>query len=55
MSSLASIERWSRACEAMGVASPERGYRGLRRAWQGTGVNHTLNHHLDACVRELVP
>jgi predicted metal-dependent HD superfamily phosphohydrolase len=52
MTSLVSFERWSRACAEIGVASDERDYRRVRRAWQGMGRHYHTLAHLDACLRE---
>jgi len=53
MTSLVNFERWSRACEDVGVAPDHGDYRRVRRCWGGMGRHYHTLSHLDACLREL--
>jgi predicted metal-dependent HD superfamily phosphohydrolase len=48
-----SFQRWSRACDAIGVQPLEREYRRVCRAWRSLGRHYHTLTHLDACLREL--
>jgi predicted metal-dependent HD superfamily phosphohydrolase len=53
MTPLVNFERWSRACNDVGVAAYERDYRRVRRSWSGMGRHYHTLTHLDSCLREL--
>jgi predicted metal-dependent HD superfamily phosphohydrolase len=50
---LVNFERWSLACQSVGVASHEDDYRRVRRAWSGMGRHYHTLTHLNVCLREL--
>jgi predicted metal-dependent HD superfamily phosphohydrolase len=49
---LVNFERWTLACQGVGVASDEDDYRRVRRSWGGMGRHYHTLTHLNACLRE---
>jgi len=47
------LERWQRACHAVGVRDGDREYRRLLRGWRTWGRRYHTLQHLAACLREL--
>jgi predicted metal-dependent HD superfamily phosphohydrolase len=47
------LDRWSRACAAVGVEPRELEFRRILRAWRSFGRHYHTLAHLDACLREL--
>ena len=50
---IASVARWRRACESLGVANVESECAKLLRAWSSQGRRYHTLRHLESCLLEL--